>query len=77
MLEKHQKNMEIGSYPTFIPEVGIEYARQFIMNSGERDPDEIQYHDNSYILDDKEEDPNAIAVGIQVQNAANMTLPEE
>lgn len=41
------------------------------MFSGERDPDEIQYHDNQYIIDDQDEDAGDAATG------ADAGLPED
>lgn len=42
---------------------------------GARDPDEIDYNDNAYILDDKEEDPTLNAPTGAA--AAQMNLPED
>ena len=53
--------MELARYPTFVEVPGVKYANEFRMFAGERDPDEIDYNDNAYILDDKEEDPGLMA----------------
>jgi len=49
------------------------------MYSGERDPEEIDYNDNAYILDDKEEDPTLSAPPGAPGTAANVNigLPED
>ena len=36
---RNKKNMEMSHYPTFVEEEGKQYARQFRMFSGERDPE--------------------------------------
>lgn len=58
-LDKLEKNLELVHYPTFVEQPGVKYARQFSMYCGERDPDEIEVHDNAYILDDENEDASA------------------
>lgn len=71
----HQENMDIGHYPTFVEQPGKIYAKQFKMFVGERDPEEIDYNDNAYILDDKEEDPGLTATTPAA--GAQMNLPED
>ncbi len=46
--------MDFVHFPTFVEQAGRGYARQMTMYCGERDPDEIEIHDNAYILDDDE-----------------------
>jgi hypothetical protein len=65
--------MDIGHYPTFVEQPGKIYAKQFKMFVGERDPEEIDYNDNAYILDDKEEDPGLTATTPAA--GAQMNLP--
>ena len=60
--DKLEKNLELVHYPTFVEEEGKKYARQFSMYCGERDPDEIEVHDNAYILDDEGDDGGAGSV---------------
>jgi large subunit ribosomal protein L3 len=54
LFDKAEKNMDFVHFPTFVELPGREYAKQMTMYCGERDPDEIEIHDNAYILDDDE-----------------------
>lgn len=49
------------------------------MYVGERDPEELDYNDNAYILDDKEEDPSLTGPAEVPGAAANSSvgLPED
>lgn len=71
------ENMKLARYPTFVEQPGQQYARQFTMFAGERDPSEIDYNDNAYIIDDDEDDPTLsapTAPGAAVNT--NIGLPE-
>lgn len=54
LFDKAEKNLELVHFPTFVEEAGKEYSRQITMYCGERDPDEIEIHDNAFIVDDGE-----------------------
>jgi large subunit ribosomal protein L3 len=55
-LDKVEKNLQLVHYPTFVEQEGIEYARQLSMYCGERDPEEIEVHDNAFILDEDDDE---------------------
>jgi large subunit ribosomal protein L3 len=55
LFDKGESNLQFGHFPTFVEHPGQVYARQFSMYCGERDPEEIEMHDNAYILDDGDE----------------------
>ena len=55
LYDKAEDNLRFSHFPTFVEEEGQAYARQFSMYCGQRDPDEIQIHDNAYILDDDDD----------------------
>ena len=52
LFDKAEDNLRFAHFPTFVEQPGQLYARQFSMYCGERDPDEIEIHDNAYIIDD-------------------------
>lgn len=55
LLNKAIQNLELVHFPTFVEEEGVQYPRQMSMYCGERDPSEIEIHDNAFIIDDGEE----------------------
>lgn len=55
LYDKGEDNLRLSHFPTFVEQAGVQYARQFSMYCGERDPQEIEIHDNAYILDDGED----------------------
>jgi large subunit ribosomal protein L3 len=56
LLDKSEDNLRLSHFPTFVEKEGVTYAKQFSMYCGERDPSEIEIHDNAYIVDDGEEE---------------------
>ena len=48
--------MILTHFPTFVEQPGVGYAKQFSMYCGERDPDQIEIHDNAFIVDDGDDD---------------------
>ena len=55
LADKREFNLKICHFPTFAEQAGVAYARQFSMYCGERDLNQIEIHDNAYIIDDGEE----------------------
>lgn len=55
LCDKAEKNLQLSHFPTFVEQPGLQYARQFSMYCGERDPEQIEIHDNAFIIDDGDE----------------------
>jgi large subunit ribosomal protein L3 len=55
LVDKAEDNLRLSHFPTFVEQPGMSYAKQFSMYCGERDPLEIEIHDNAFILDDPDE----------------------